>query len=107
MNAEGDMEAQYDALQREYNILIDENKALKEGGMVADGEWTGGATSTSLNVMRKEYDEKIMNLNEERREVSYDGSPSMVVSSFPAPYATCSDHSNETPSAIVFARRSS
>lgn len=80
MNAEGDMEAQYDALQREYNILIDENKALKEGGMVADGEWTGGATSTSLNVMRKEYDEKIMNLNEERREVSYDGSPSMVVS---------------------------
>jgi chromosome segregation ATPase len=70
MNAEGDMEAQYEALQREYNALVDENKALKEGGIAAvDGEWTGGATSTSLNVMRKEYDEKIANLNEERREL--------------------------------------
>jgi len=67
MNAEGDMEAQYEALQREYNALVEENKSLKDGGMVADGDWSGGGGGgISLNVMRKEYEEKIMNLNEER-----------------------------------------
>ena len=77
MGVEGDLEANYEALQREYNVLVEEIKRLQEGGAVAgggegvdfDGDEVGSASMKSMNALRTEYESKLTELKNEKREL--------------------------------------
>lgn len=79
--AEGTSNSQHEKLQREYNSLLEEHRKLKQqlkdtggiGGTISESE--GGSYSrrgmnrSTLTQMRAEYEEKIGELNDEKREL--------------------------------------
>uniref|UniRef100_A0A7S3V7Q8 Hook C-terminal domain-containing protein n=1 Tax=Chaetoceros debilis TaxID=122233 RepID=A0A7S3V7Q8_9STRA len=79
----GSNEGQFEELQREYNVLLEENRAFKEkvsrnGGIsptnnfdFGDRPYSGGGaiSASSLTQLRTEYEEKLEEVNDEKREL--------------------------------------